>query len=608
MRKHYLHLALVFVLSLFVGQSFAQTAGNIYLGHCKYDDYIYEYDGLSLDHDSKVGVGIKLTRDMFEDYIGGKISAFRCGWDDAASSATYDCFVKVGNFNGETIATGRGTVKFGWNEVRVTQNITIPDVDTLCVGFYVNVKKNVCSIPKFYPTNVANSCFLFNNETTEDGKEIWYDSRSMGVMPIMLKISDTAGQFQDMLVCHGVKYDEIVPTSTQNIGVYDLENKGSNNITSLHITSKIGDQVRTDEIKMTAPITPGMRKNFKLPVYCFETGVHEITFDKVNGNAPKKVATTKAEVIGVPAEVSKQYTHRPLIEFFMSENAYHVPQYFDLYFMAGYEAFMDKMTLVCQHTDDKYMIGDPDEAIQLHLGMVNNDSMSVFLPDMMINRSLYGSNPVPGLNYPIHMGILYPSEIQVAYYNDILKHPTFASVNVKANLDAAGENVNITVNGNVADNVLPEGEHLYLTVYLMENEVESYDQRFWDDKEGEQVGNRYVHYNIIRENLTPLWGKKLSNASGDFTMNFTAEVYDDYNKENLSVIAFLNRGDQNPHLKRQVINSKEEFVGTDNTGIGSVVTDESNKPVVYYDLMGRRVLNPTQGGVYIKNGQKVLVK
>ena len=104
MRKHYLHLALVFVLSLFVGQSFAQTAGNIYLGHCKYDDYIYEYDGLSLDHDSKVGVGIKLTRDMFEDYIGGKISAFRCGWDDAASSATYDCFVRVGNFNGETIA------------------------------------------------------------------------------------------------------------------------------------------------------------------------------------------------------------------------------------------------------------------------------------------------------------------------------------------------------------------------------------------------------------------------------------------------------------------------------------------------------------------------
>ena len=27
-----------------------------------------------------------------------------------------------------------------------------------------------------------------------------------------------------------------------------------------------------------------------------------------------------------------------------------------------------------------------------------------------------------------------------------------------------------------------------------------------------------------------------------------------------------------------------------------------------YDLMGRRVLNPTKGGIYIKNGKKILVK
>ena len=608
MRKHYLHLALVFVLSLFVGQSFAQTAGNIYLGHCRYNDYIYEYDGLSLDHDSRVGVGIKLTRDMFEDYIGGKITAVRCGWDDTASSATYDCFVRTENFQNESIATGRGTVAFGWNEIRMTQTATIPDTDTLCVGFYVNIKKDVCSIPKFYPTNLANSCFLFNEEFTDDGKEIWHDSRSAGTMAIMLKITDTEGKFTDMLVCSGVKHDEIVPTNTQNIGIYTLENKGSNNISSLHVTSTIGDKTRTDVIEMVSPITPGTKKNFKLPLYCFETGEHQITFDKINGNTPKKVTGTKAELIGVPTEVSEKYNHMPLIEFFSSENNYQVPTYFDVYFLAGYDAYADKMNLVCQHTDDKYMIGDPDEAILLHLGMVGNDSMSVFLPDMMINRSLYAANPVSGVNYPIHMGVLYPSEIQMGYYNDIISHPTFASVNVKANFDDSGENINIDVSGNIADNVLPEGEHLNLTVYLMENEVVSYDQRFWDDKEGEQVGNRYVHYNIVRENLTPLWGKKLTNSSGDYKMSFTAEVYDDYNKNNLSVIAFLNRGEQNHHLKRQVINSKEGFVTNDNTGISGVMTDASKKETVWYDLMGRRVLNPTKGGVYIKDGKKVMVK
>ena len=147
----------------------AGTSGKIYLGHCKYSDYIYEYDGLSLDRDARIGVGIRLPRAMFEKYIGGTITAIRCGWDDAASSATYECFVRETHFNGEDLATGKGNVKFGWNEVRLSTPVTITDTESLCVGFYTNVKKGVCSIPKFYPNGIANSCFLFHGETDENG-------------------------------------------------------------------------------------------------------------------------------------------------------------------------------------------------------------------------------------------------------------------------------------------------------------------------------------------------------------------------------------------------------------------------------------------------------
>ena len=48
------------------------TEGKIYLGHCKYSDYIYPWDGLSQSVDCRVGVAVKLTRDMFKDYIGGE--------------------------------------------------------------------------------------------------------------------------------------------------------------------------------------------------------------------------------------------------------------------------------------------------------------------------------------------------------------------------------------------------------------------------------------------------------------------------------------------------------------------------------------------------------
>ena len=44
------------------------------------------------------------------------------------------------------------------------------------------------------------------------------------------------------------------------------------------------------------------------------------------------------------------------------------------------------------------------------------------------------------------------------------------------------------------------------------------------------------------------------------------------------------------------------------TGIESSLTDETAEPVKYYDLSGRRVLNPTKGLYVTDKGRKVLVK
>ena len=44
----------------------------------------------------------------------------------------------------------------------------------------------------------------------------------------------------------------------------------------------------------------------------------------------------------------------------------------------------------------------------------------------------------------------------------------------------------------------------------------------------------------------------------------------------------------------------------DTTAIDSIENDADKAPV-YYDLMGRRVVNPTRG-IYIVNGKKVFVR
>ena len=586
----------------------ASTPGKIYIGHCVYDSYIYEYDGLSLDRDARIGVGIKLTREMLKNYIGGTITAIRCGWDDRESNATYECFVREGNFNNADLATGTGTAAFGWNEIRLSSPITIPDTEALCIGFYTNVKKGVCSIPKFYPTEVPNSCFLFHGEINESGKEVWYDSRSMGVMPIMLVITDSEGRFGNLVDISSLLYDEIVQSNMDNAGLFVINNIGSNNIYSLEVTTTQGEQTYTSSIELTKAIATGTSSKVKLPIHCFGTGAAKVSFTKVNDEIPASITEKSIHLIGVPEATAQQYVHKPLIEFYASENLYHIPTYFDDYFMMGYEPYKELMNVVCQHTDDKFMIGDPDEAILMLLAHANNDSMKVYMPDMTINRTAYASSPINVAGTPMHMGILYPTPSQELYYDDIIDHPTFGSVNVEATLNEEKDEITIVVSGNVAEGVLPEGEQLNLTVYLMENEVESFDQRFWDDKEASETTNRYVHYNVIRENLTPMWGKPLGMVAGNYSMTFKTDVYSDYNPEKLSVIAFLNRGEQNGNLERQIINSTESPVKSSATGIESVEANSANGNSLWFDLSGRRVLTPQQGGLYILNGKKVILK
>lgn len=630
MKKNYLRLVMAFVCAFAMIQgasaqlpwkshntkkASSQTesltggvAGNIYIGHCKYNDVIWPYDGLSLKYDARVGVGIKIPRSMFEKYIGGSISSIRCGWDDEASTATYECFIRSESFNGPDLANATGTVKFGWNEIKLSSPLPIPDTEVLCVGFYVDIKKDVCSIPKLYPIGVSNTCFLFHGETSTSGEEIWYDARDIGTMPIMLKISDSTGQFNDLIEISNLRYDEIVPSDTINVGVFTLRNSGSNSISSLEITTTQGEQSKSMNVELERELAIGASSKIKLPIYSFNTGNTKISFTKINDNIPSTIAEKDIHFICVPPAIAEQYTHVPLIEFYASENSYHIPTYFDSYFMQGYEPFKDKMNVVCQHTDDKFMIGDPDEAILLMLDLVNKDSMKVYLPDMTINRTAYASSPAYAEGTPMHMSILYPTPSQELYYNDIISHPTFASVYADATLDENNEKVSIAVNGNIAKGIMPEGENLYLTVYLIEKEVESYDQQFWDDKEGAATNNRYVHYNVIRENLTPMWGEKLSTTSGSYSMNFETEVYSDYNPEKLGVIAFLNRGPENGNLERQIINSTEAAVKSSSTGIVGVEVSDESKTGMMYDLSGRRVVKPLKGGIYILNGKKIILK
>ncbi len=596
---------------------------NIEIGHSSIYDPIYEYTGLSLTYDSKVGVGVVLTRDMFEDYIGGIIIGMYVGWDDFASTATYDCFVKTDSFSGESISTGSAEVSFGWNAVDLSQK-PLPDVENLYVGFYTNIKKDVISIPYLYPFNQPNTAFLHSGEVDDNGKEIWYDMHTMpemGKMAVILVVRDRNGQFANIVKMADFRANTINWKEDITNASFRLYNRGSNAIEKFEIESKLGDVVLSDEYVLEEPINPNDYRTVSFPVYCLGTGTHDFTITKVNGVDIKNKPVAQFEMLGVPWDLQDKYNHLPVIEYFVSEEEYAVPRFFDELFWPGFEKYTENYNLVMQHIDDKFMIGD-NEALKQLLSMVDNDSMQVYIPSLSVNRSDYIEYLAPLTGYPFHNGTPFP-EMAPPMWEKIYKLPTFASVNIAAKYDDSMTNVAIDVTGNIASDVMPAEEPLYLTVYLMEKDVLSYDQVFWDDKDKENHYGEYTHKNVVRDILTPYWGEQLPQNSGDYNLSFSVELDPEWNTANLYVVAFVNRGEENDHMSRQIINSNigainwpeavygiEEDQNVTITSVdGTVYVNGCASGVEVFNLAGARLNNGgLADGIYLVRKDNIVAK
>lgn len=549
-----------------------------YLGYCSPSDMIWPLDGLSIDRDGRVGVGIMLPEELVKQYAGTKIVSMYVGYDDEYTSSYYECFVKEGTFNGETIASSEGEVYFGWNNIEMGTPVEITEeTGALCAGFYMEASANLCQIPKLYPLDQANSCYLWDGELDENGAEKWYDYTGIGTMTVVLVLSDEEGNLKNFITINNFESDVIVDQNDEEkIGVFSFSNKGSNSISSVEVTTTFGEVSKSYTVEFEKGIGQSSTVKANLPIYCLGTGEHTISFTKVNDETPKNIATTTAKLIGVPEEVSSKYDFRPVLQYFVSEENYMTPSYIDELLMPAFEDYQDYFTLVMPHLDDKYSFLTDNEEEQVTVNgqviddlallelidLAGDDAMKVSVPQYLFNRSYYTFYVATIGGTPFHNGTPYPEAVKYyGYYDTMLTYPTFASVNIESELDESGENMKVKVFGDVAEGIMPADEPLYLTVYVTENDVLSEDQLFWDDKEKGELNGEYTHKTIIREILTPYWGEQLEKTGGDYSKEFTVALDSEWDLPNVKVVAFLNRGKDNDHMNRQIINSSEAFAG-----------------------------------------------
>ncbi len=600
-----------------MAQAGSSTSGKVNLGYAQYDAQIWEYDGFSLDHDSKVGCAILLTRSQIEPYIGGTIVGMRVGWDTSEQTGTYNGFVRK-TFNGEDLTSGTATVKYsysdtnpGWNNMTLTRYVIPEDVDQLVVGFTTNLKKDVCAIPKVAPYGVKNSCYLWvEGDNDTQGNPAWVDMSAQGALPILLTIQDTNGNFNFLPAITSFYYDGVVRTDQTGSALVRLRNNGSVAISSLEITSRQGDDVYSQKVTLSKSLAAGLSSSsFLIPVKCFRSGNVELSITKVNNKELTKPISRMVDMIGIPGNVAEKYTRRPLIEYYESENNYRSARYYDDYIEPGIDLYRNgEITYVSQHLDDQFMTGE-DDATVLMLALCDNDSSAISIPSMTIDRAISTDNISYQLNaawnptFATLIGQYFTNTIDYA-----IQHPTCLSVEASGVIAENGEDLTVTVGGEFADAeaCMPEGEKLCATVYLMESAVETDSQVFWTEKEKEEHLGAYEHANVIREVLSDPKGDVIENPA-TWTGTYQTTLDPTWNRENLYIVAFVHRDGKKGGWYMHVFNSCEGYI-LDASGINDTKSEMLNgKSSMTYDLQGRRV-SRTSKGIFINGGKKVIVR
>lgn len=617
MKKLYTTILVLGLLIAAPEALFAQTSsGKIYVGYAKYDDQIWEYDGLSLNRDAKVGCAILLTKDMIAPYAGGTIKGMRVGWDTSQMKGEYEGFVRA-DFNSEDLSTGKATVRYsysdsypGWNSMTMSDYVIPEDVEQLVVGFTTTLKKDVCAIPTLYPHDVKNSCYLWvDGDNDDEGNPRWVDMNDRGILPILLVVEDTQGTFSLLPVVTMLTPNGVVTAGEPSDCLMRLKNAGSQDISSIEVTSRQGEQTYSEKVNLSKSVKASATSgSFLVPLTCFKSGDVELSITKVNNKELAKPITKTVNMIAVPKEVAEKYTRRPLMEYYESENNYRSARYYDEYISPLLEPVRNEVTFVCQHLDDQFMTGD-DDATVLALQLCDNDSSRVSIPAMTVDRAMNTGNILVQMNTSTNpmFDVLTTSDFFNQMLNSAKDVPTFVGVEAKGYIEATG--IAIDVNGEVAEGVLPEGEKPRLTVYLMERDVLSDSQMFWTEKEKEEHMGEYTHVNVIREILAD--GVELP-ATGSYSWDTTVDDPDPtWNTENLYIVAFVHRDGQKGGKYMHVFNSTEGSLDISDC-INTI--DNTLATSAVYDLSGRKLETRNQKlenlpkGIYIINGKKLVIK
>lgn len=605
------------------------------LGHVSVSgDTAWPYDGyVAAQDETDMGFGVKLPASMVSNYAGCKIVGFRVGWGNPDLNGELNMFLRENSFNAPDVVSQKATVYnnsqtwYNWNEVKLETPYVIPqNPGDLYMGYYVSFPaRQVTASMSSLGLKPANSCyFSFNDELDENGERIWFDVLAEYNALLLVAIVEVPDNL-DLSVA--AQITELFTPGIQRIGTLKtayakIKNQGAEDITSIKIRYSIGDNSYEHVQNLSAAIAASEQKAVYIPSAALASGDTNIEISEINGKPNTHKQELSYPMLAVPTDVAGKYHHRPVVEFFGSETVHQQPYYFDSIFMVGFKPHLKEISLISHHVLDQFMTGDDEDSALAMMLSDNNPNISY--PSAMFDRSQITTSAVPPSAVSVIGNLLFPWAAE-APYAEILERPTFLSVNVDNALNAAKDELKITVSGYIEPNVLPKDEKMYISVYVLEDDVKSTAQDWTNDEEKERYGGVMSHKAVIRQRPTFIYGDALVE-SGEYSASYTVDLDpEEWKLNDMRVVALLHRGPRNHRFSRQVLNCGEAYVDPEHGSIfavaadgteatirvanGQITVNGSTEGVTVYTLAGAAIPNSNiPQGVYVVSSNSIKTK
>lgn len=577
------------------------AANQRWLGYYNSDALAESHKGMGLpDYPGENKVAICLSEEILKPYVGKNIVGMRFGLTEEIGNSSVSLFKQGGSAPGEVCRTAdvqNGAV--GWNEVKFDEPYTIQAGEVLYAGYSYTQLSNKKDYKSFPFSAVEEG---LENQSLwvycKIGNNAGWNEFNMGGANMSIQVL-VEGDFAEYAVLPE-DFGTLKGGMNKDLSVaVKFMNNSKEAVSSLgYVVSVDGVAGSEQSVDVSPAVGVGAYGTFKANVPCGNTeGLKEVKVEvtKVNGHKNGASSTVANGKISI---ADKMYERNVCIEEFTTEKCGNCPRVAGFLHTYLEEADPTRVFAVCHHAG--YYTDWLTKACDNKLLYLFNDNGGSFAPAMMFNRepafdSQYATGQKDNVTIP---GSAAQIKTITNYYLD--ETMADAKLDMTLTYDEGESKVIIVVTGE--SNKGYDTENALLTVYLTEDNVKAKNQ---------SGASKFYHQHVIRD-YNSNWGDALTWNDNKFSATYEFAVDEAWKKDDLKVVAFLNKHNTKNRLDNRIENVTGKDLIEKPTAIESVGSADNAVEVARYNAAGQRI-NGKQKGlniVKLSNGTtlKVVVK